>query len=62
MGPIKENHRKMLLCGIVLTSLAFLGFIMASLFACVYYMNDPVKIEKDEDAAQKERLDKITKH
>ena len=62
MGSIKQNHRKMLLCGVVLTSLAFSAFILASLFAFIYYMNDPVKIEKEEDVAQKERLDKITKH
>ena len=52
----------MMICGIVLTSLAFSAFILASLFTFVYYMNNPVKIEKEEDVANKERLGKIAKH
>ena len=62
MGFIKTNHNDMIYCGIVLTSLAFAAFVLASLFVFIHYMNNPVKIEKEEDVAQRERLDKITKH
>ena len=41
----------MIMCGIVMTSLAFSAFILASLFTFVYFMNHPVKIEKEEDVA-----------
>ena len=61
MDAIFSNHYNMILCGIILTSIAFSAFILASLFSFVYYMNNPVKIE-EEDVANKERLNKITKH
>ena len=51
MARIKENHRKMLICGVVLTALAFAAFLLASLFIFINFMNNPVKIEREEDLA-----------
>ena len=63
MDVIYKNHRKMTICSIVLTTLAFSAFIFASLFSFVYHMNNPVRIDNtEEDVANKERLNKITKH
>ena len=61
MKGIYKNHHQMMICGAVLTGLAFSAFVLASLNSFIYFMNHPVK-RKDEDAANKERLQKITKH
>ena len=62
MEFIYRNHSAMIICGIVLTSLAFSAFCLASLFTFIYYMNNPVKVEGEEDVANKVRLEKIAKH
>ncbi len=62
MDYIYWNHSNMIMCGVVLTSMAFAAFILASLFTFIYFMNNPVKKETEEDLANKERLGKIAKH
>ena len=61
MAEVYGNHNKMILCGSLLTALAFAGFTLASLFYFIYFMNNPIK-QKEEDVANKARINKVTRH
>ena len=62
MEVVFSNGNHLIICGAVLTGIGGGAFILASLFSFIYYMNDPLKTDKEEDVANKERLNKITKH
>ena len=62
MQAVFENRDHMVICGAILTAVGFGAFILASLFSFIHYMNDPLKIDREEDVANKERLNKISQH